>query len=65
MTTAQTATATATATVTDAGPARLMDGTALARRVSERTAALAAKITERTGTAPVSRPCWSARTRRP
>lgn len=44
--------------------ARLMDGTALARRISKQTAAQAAKLTERTGTAPVWRPCWSARTRR-
>lgn len=32
--------------------ARLMDGTALARRISERTAVLAAGLTRRTGTAP-------------
>ncbi|MER5933463.1 bifunctional 5,10-methylenetetrahydrofolate dehydrogenase/5,10-methenyltetrahydrofolate cyclohydrolase [Streptomyces sp. NPDC002054] len=32
--------------------ARLMDGTALARRITEQTAARAALITERTGTAP-------------
>ncbi|CAM5296144.1 bifunctional protein FolD [Streptomyces avidinii] len=54
MTTAQTvsATAGAPAGATDTATARLMDGTAVARRISEQTAVHAAKITERTGTAP-------------
>ncbi|MFF3425530.1 bifunctional 5,10-methylenetetrahydrofolate dehydrogenase/5,10-methenyltetrahydrofolate cyclohydrolase [Streptomyces sp. NPDC002602] len=38
--------------MTTAQTARLMDGTAVARRISEQTAVHAAKITERTGTAP-------------
>lgn len=45
--------------------ATLMDGTALARRTVEETAARAAEITRRTGVTPVSRPSSSARTRPP
>lgn len=52
MTTAQTASAPSGAFAGTPATARLMDGTALARRISQETAAHAAKITERTGTAP-------------